>query len=209
MFFNAKKQQLDIINNSNPPNDDFHTWIRSVDVILTFEEAISDSDWAEYDKFDPDYTRKMAEDAIKSGKITVYSSYPIEDGIFVSPSKMEAQAYAGSGKVYSKDVNINDVAWIDPTQGQYARVSNEKQYSFSDDRELNKKSEQYLHRATNTLLNNFIEITGANKYTDIRGIKNAINTFAEASAKKGSVDRAEAEKLFDTLYNGAENTQKN
>ena len=48
-----------------------------------------------------------------------YSSNPITSGNFVTPSKMEAMAYAGNGKVYEKSVNINEVAWIDSLQGQY------------------------------------------------------------------------------------------
>ena len=35
---------------------------------------------------------------------------------------MEAQNYAGEGKVYSKEVSVDDVAWIDAFQGQYAKV---------------------------------------------------------------------------------------
>ena len=81
--------------------------------------------------------------------------------------------------------------------------NNKKSFSFKEDRELNKKSEQYLHRATNTLLNDFLEITEANKYADVRSIKKDINTFAEASAKRGSVDREEANKLFDVLFSEA------
>ena len=77
------------------------------------------------------------------------------------------------------------------------------QFSMKEDRQLNKKSEQYLHRATNTLLNDFLEITEANKYADVRSIKKDINTFAEASAKRGSVDREEANKLFDVLFSEA------
>lgn len=65
----------------------------------------------------------MAREALEKGSIRVYSSYPIKDGIFVTPSIMEAQSYSGDGKVYSKVVNLNDVAWVDPTQGQYAKVS--------------------------------------------------------------------------------------
>lgn len=61
LFFNAKNQQLDIIKNSNPPNDDYHTWIRSVDDILTLEEAINESDWEEYAEYNPDYAKKIAE----------------------------------------------------------------------------------------------------------------------------------------------------
>ena len=119
---NHKQKQLEIIKNNNPVNDDYHTWIRNVEDIKTLEETINDSDWSDYDEYNPDLSRQDIENAIDSGKITVYSSYPIKQGIFVSPSKMEAESYSSNGKVYSKEVNINDVAWIDPTQGQYAKV---------------------------------------------------------------------------------------
>lgn len=119
-----KTKQMDIINNSNPMLDDYHTGIRNVNDIKTLEETLNDSDYIEYDEFNPDLTRQDIENAIKKGTITVYSSYPIENGVFVSPSKMEAESYSGNGKVYSKEVPIQDVAWIDPTQGQYAKVNN-------------------------------------------------------------------------------------
>ncbi len=124
---NLKAKQLEIIQNNNPDLDDYHTWIRSVEDIKTFEETLNDSDYKEYfdsgEDFDESYTNKMAKDALEKGSIRVYSSYPIKDGIFVTPSIMEAQSYSGDGKVYSKIVNLNDVAWVDPTQGQYAKVS--------------------------------------------------------------------------------------
>ena len=103
------------------------------------------SDWAPYDEFDPDYSKQDALNAIKNGKIKVYSSHPIGQGVFVTPSKMEAQTYAGDGTVYEQVVNIDDIAWIDPTQGQYAKVEagldnsafsmpeNDIRYSFEDD----------------------------------------------------------------------------
>lgn len=122
-----KEQQNNIIQNSNPIEDDYHTWIRSADDIKTFEETLNDSDYKEYfeagENFDETYTAEMAKEALETGKITVYSSYPIEQGTFVSPSKIEAESYSGNGKVYSKEVSLTDVAWIDPTQGQYAKVS--------------------------------------------------------------------------------------
>lgn len=113
-----KTAQLDVVNKSNPMRDEQHTGIRSVDDIKTFEEAVSDSDAP----FTPDYTKEDAESALKAGEITVYSSKPIEDGVFVTPSKMEAKNYAGNGKVFSKRVSIKDVAWIDAIEGQYARL---------------------------------------------------------------------------------------
>ena len=127
-----KQQQLDIIQNNNPVNDDYHTWIRNTDDIKTFEETLQDDDWSSEDDFDPDYTWNMAQEALNNGEITVYSSYPIEQGIFVTPSKMEAESYSGNGKVYFKTVNLQDVAWIDPTQGQYAKVD-QTQYSLNND----------------------------------------------------------------------------
>lgn len=68
------------------------------------------------------YTPQVVQDALNSGKITVYSSHPIEQGVFVTPSPMEAQSYSGDGIIYSKEVDLNAVAWIEPTQGQYANV---------------------------------------------------------------------------------------
>lgn len=119
---NFKEKQLEIIQNNNPVEDDYHTWIRNVDDIKTLSETLEDSDWSDYDEFNPDLTRADIDKALETGKITVYSSYPIEQGVFISPSKMEAESYSADGKVYSKEVNIDDVAWIDPTQGQYAKV---------------------------------------------------------------------------------------
>lgn len=123
-----KAAQFDIIQNSNAAEDDYHTWIRSASEIKTLSETLADPEWAEYDEYDPDYTRQMAEDAVKNGKVTVYSSYPIGNGVFVTPSRMEAESYSANGKVYSKTVNVDDVAWIDPTQGQYAPIG----MKFSD-----------------------------------------------------------------------------
>ena len=115
-----KEQQMQVIQESNPAQDDYHTWIRSAEEIKTLQEAITGPEWAEYDEFNPDYSRAMAEEALESGEIEVFSSYPIEAGGFVTPSRMEAESYAGDGRVYSRRVPVTDVAWIDPTQGQYA-----------------------------------------------------------------------------------------
>ena len=117
-----KQEQLFIIEETNSAPNVYNAWIRSVDDIKTLAETLEDSDWSDVDEFDPDLTRVDIERAIESGKITVYSSYPIKNGVFVSPSKMEAQSYSSDGRVYQKTVNVEDVAWIDPTQGQYAEV---------------------------------------------------------------------------------------
>lgn len=117
-----KSKQLEAINESNPADDSYHTWVRSTEDIKTFDEAFFED--GEYSGMDPDFTESMAKESKKTGKITVYSSYPIENGVFVSPSQIEASQYAGgnASKLYSKEVNINDVAWIDGAEGQYAKV---------------------------------------------------------------------------------------
>ena len=53
----------------------------------------------------------------------MYSSYPLKNGTFVTPSKMKSMSYDSSDKVYSKVVNLDNVALIDPTQGQYAKTN--------------------------------------------------------------------------------------
>lgn len=145
-----KERQMQVIQESNPAQDDYHTWIRSAEEIKTLQEAIMDPEWAEYDEFNPDYSRAMAEEAMESGEIEVFSSYPIEAGGFVTPSRMEAESYAGDGRVYSRRVPVTDVAWIDPTQGQYAPTGRAR-YSVEDaatednqGKELSKEQQEFF-----------------------------------------------------------------
>lgn len=129
-----KREQLEIIQKNNAAADDYHTWIRSVDDIHTLRETLNDPEWSDYDEFNPDYTKAMAEQALRDGEIEVFSSYPIKAGVFVTPSRMEAESYSGNGKVYSQTVAPEDVAWIDPTQGQFAPVGGAR-YSLKEDSE--------------------------------------------------------------------------
>lgn len=116
-----KAKQLDLILKNNPANDDVHLWIRSTKDIHTAEEVFKEA----YDNGEamyPDFTLDMMDEALKSGKVTVYSSHPIKNGIFVTPSYMNARDYSGGGRVYSKKIPLTDVAWIDESEGQYAPV---------------------------------------------------------------------------------------
>lgn len=125
-----KQEQLNIIQQTNPMQDDYHTGIRTINDIKTFQEAYdiakqeaTDGGWTEYASY-PDITNEMIDNALKSGKITVYSSNTIKNGIFVTPSYEQALEYAGndSSKVKSKVVNVDDVAWINLDEGQYAKI---------------------------------------------------------------------------------------
>ena len=121
-----KQKQFDIISSTNPAHDDYHTWIRSTDDIKTLQEAVDEvrAEDPEYNLSSyPDVTDDMINEALQSGKVTVYSSNPIKEGVFVSPSKMQAKDYAGDSRVYSKQVSINDVAWINTDEGMFAPTS--------------------------------------------------------------------------------------
>lgn len=119
----SKQEQFDIIQATNPRRSEINfTWINSIDDIQTFQEAY-DNDIDGYVSgggFTEDYTVEDMAEALRAGKITVYSSHPIENGTFVTPSKMEALLSYGGGQGYMAEVNLDDIAWIDVDQGQVA-----------------------------------------------------------------------------------------
>ena len=132
-----KVQQCALIQKSNPPFNDYSTWIRKPEDILDFSEMMNQAmqDYNEYGDFVySDLDLDIYKQAAQSGTITIYSSYPIKPGIFVTPSRMCAEEYSGSGKIFSKTVPVDDVAWIDSSQGQYAPV---RQASNAIDEEYN------------------------------------------------------------------------
>lgn len=124
-----KGKQLEIIKSTNPMLDDYHVGIRKIEDIKTFDEVINDDGesfaWGDFSKED-------AEKALKDGKVTVYSSYPIKQGTFVSTSRIQAEEYAGGrgNRVYSKTIPLDSVAWINGDEGQYANIN--QKYSLTD-----------------------------------------------------------------------------
>ena len=135
-----KAAQLDILTRVNPMLDDYHTGIRSIEDIMTFEEAVSDGEGID---FYPDFTAEDAAEALENGEITVYSSNPIKDGAFVSPSRMQAEDYAGGGQIYSERVPLESVAWINADEGQVARINRNEnlQRWFGDSKITNDNGE--------------------------------------------------------------------
>lgn len=115
-----KSRQLEIINKTNPAPNNYNTWIRNEGDILTAEEAfkIAFEDGEMY----PDFTVEDMQQALDSGFVNVYSSKPIKDGNFITPSKMNAESYAGNEKIYSERVKIGNIAWIDEGEGQFTRI---------------------------------------------------------------------------------------
>ena len=102
-----KQKQFEIINNTNPMLNSYQVGIRSVNDIKTFDEAIQvtlNEGYTLDDLAYPDMSEEMINEALRTGKITVYSSKQIKNGNFVTPSFIQAQEYAGGrgNKVYSK-----------------------------------------------------------------------------------------------------------
>ena len=112
------KFRAKIVKDNNPVGDDYHAWIRNENDIKTFKQAYDDDGGGD---LAPDFTEAMAKKAIDSGEITVYSSRPVKAGSFVTPSKMEAKSYAGSGEIYEEKLKLKDVSWLDALQGQVTR----------------------------------------------------------------------------------------
>ena len=112
-----KQYQLEVILQANPMRNSVNVGIRTIEDILTFEEAIK-SEPPSY----PDYSEEDAERDLKRGTVTIFSSYPIVPGIFVTPSLIQAHAefvFLGDERVYSKAVPLHYVAWINGDEGMY------------------------------------------------------------------------------------------
>lgn len=150
-----KQKQFEIINANNPFNPELgnHTWIKDVSDIKTYEEVWEEE--GEIYGITPDFSEKDAINALNSGKIVVYSSHPIKNGTFVTPSKMEAISYAGNHKIYTITANLNDIAWIDPAQGQYANtnITENKKYM----KKIIRLTESDLHRIVKKSVNRILK----------------------------------------------------
>lgn len=136
-----KKKQFEIIQATNPMLDPYHVGIRSVKDIKFPEEVFSQQGWSEDDpgnteEIYPDWLFKDGQKALSKKKITVYSSNPIKNGTFVTPSKMNALCYGTS--VNKKTMSIYDIAWINSEEGQVAIVDDyEKIVNANESMNLN------------------------------------------------------------------------
>ena len=128
-----KEAQLAVILKHNPMTDDIHLGIRKLSDIKTFDEVVNDDESFVYG----DFSQQDALNALKTGKITVYSSKAINLGDFVSTSRRMAQDYAGhSGRVNQRTVNLTEVAWINGDEGVYTgpiKIKEEKKMSIKID----------------------------------------------------------------------------
>lgn len=199
-----KQAQMDIILKTNPMLDDYHTGIRKVEDIKTLEESVGearseaekygDEEWSAY----PDITNDMLQNALETGEITIYSSKPIKNGVFVTPSYMQASDYAGGGNVYEKTVPLTDVAWINTDEGQYAKVDGERM-PYQDSIEADKMSLKGIAEGKVESLSELSERLKEMKTSDEvdNAITNAVDAMPEgwrqANKKTINIARAIAE----------------
>ena len=199
-----KQAQMDIILKTNPMLDDYHTGIRKVEDIKTLEESVGearseaekygDEEWSAY----PDITNDMLQNALETGEITIYSSKPIKNGVFVTPSYMQASDYAGGGNVYEKTVPLTDVAWINTDEGQYAKVDGERM-PYQDSIEADKRSLKGIAEGKVESLSELSERLKEMKTSDEvdNAITNAVDAMPEgwrqANKKTINIARAIAE----------------
>lgn len=179
-----KSKQLEIVKNANPMTDNYHVGIRSAADIKTFEEAMKDGESFFYGDFDI----TDAEKALKSGEITVYSSKPIEQGGFVSTSQNMARDYAGGGKVYSKKVKLDDVAWINGDEGQYAKVNAAKEIP-----DINSRYNEAVKNGDKATLRQMVEDAANEAGYNNKLYHQTGATFTEFDTKNASAGKYDSE----------------
>ena len=203
-----KARQLDIVLNTNPMHDDYHTGIRTVEDIYTADEVFNEDEFSGT----PDWTIKNAQAALDKGKVTVYSSYPIKDGVFVTPSKMIAQDYAGDGRVYSKEVPLEDVAWISSEEGQLAQVGDSTRYSQQTDfypyDGENAKSRGIRKTAVYDLADGLGSMFGITGKIGKDGMRKEAFRIADKVEKFGYITKADMDNFFDAAVKAARFTDE-
>lgn len=105
-----------------------------------------------------------------------------------------------------KDNGLNVITYEDGNNDSRIKAVNSVEgakFSISEDgeTELTAAERKYINKATNSLLNNFLEKVGGDKYSDRASLKNEIRAFAEESVSKGGADKAATEKIFEKLFN--------
>ena len=180
--------QYEIIQKSNPMFDDYHVGIRSPKDIKTFAEVIDDTDSFNWG----DFTREDAQNALKRGKVRVFSSYPIKNGVFVSTSYQQALDYAGGNPngVHSREVALESVAWINGDEGQYAKV-----YSYSESGTV-----RYALSPEDIKGSDRVTTELPDKKVRLRDVITGKSTFGELKGqiKGGTSEQAEAFKVLMT-----------
>lgn len=216
---NIKQKQLEIIQETNPMNNEYNTGIRNVEDIKTFNEAYDNAKieaqedgYSQYSAY-PDITNELLDNAKETGKIKVYSSYPIENGVFVTPSLMQATDYAGGNvdNVYSETVDLNDVAWINVDEGQYAKVDNMSNLMYNEDvaipqgsliNEYNEKlSKQEWREYFKKIDNNGIEYQYGNNEKSVMKINDKIILSTYIDSKPQVVSMWNINELLADSYN--------
>lgn len=123
-----KSAQFDLLQKTNPMLDNYHTGIRSAKEINRLQDLVDNFDADSMFTY-PDFTIDNARAAVAKGTLPVFSSKPIEPGVFISPSKMMAADYAGGdvSKIFRKEIPLDDFAAIlSGDEGNYLPIASTK-----------------------------------------------------------------------------------
>lgn len=148
----------------------------------------------------------------KNGKVqTVYNINEImprkKDITKVNGSSAQKGGAQSASNVFNKTLPQNKTkvnTEIGTNLGKLLQEAQEKaKFSINDknETELTTAERKYIDKATNNLLNNFLEKVGADKYSDRASLKNEVRAFAEESVIKGRADKETTDKIFEKLFN--------
>lgn len=174
-YADNRQAQFELLQKTNPMRDDYHTGIRSPEEIYTLKNIVDS--YNEDNNFTyPDFTLADAQKAIANGSIDVYGSKPIEPGAFATPSKMMATDYAGGGEIYTKNIPLEDFAFIESgDEGNYLPLSKNKTLDATlsaSENAINDKYSDLIKKAKNyKSLNRFEKMNNPIKGSEIWGEK--------------------------------------
>ena len=174
-YADNRQAQFELLQKTNPMRDDYHTGIRSPEEIYTLKNIVDS--YNEDNNFTyPDFTLADAQKAIANGSIDVYGSKPIEPGAFATPSKMMATDYAGGGEIYTKNIPLEDFAFIESgDEGNYLPLSKNKTLDATlsaSENAINDKYSDLIKKAKNyKSLDRFEKMNNPIKGSEIWGEK--------------------------------------
>ena len=209
-----QKAQFNIIQATNPMYDDYHTGIRSPKEIKTFQEVVDDPESFSWG----DFSREDARRALKRGTIKIYSSYKIENGVFVSTSYRQALDYASGNpdKVHVREVPLDSVAWINGDEGQYADTGAVSENAGAKRSALSKPSGDEMIRQA--VARGYGDKAGANSQTSekieekkpvTKPKKTAAQVARENAERRAAAEMAQVEEQAARRVRNAEKSAEN
>lgn len=207
---NIKAAQAAFILRENPAPNEYKVWIRSQDDIVSIEELQNaDKDSDDYPNPAPDFSRDDFLRALEKGTITVYHggiSDTLQNGEFVTPSKMYAQDYGSN--VVRKEVPFTDLAFIKGTNGLEAMYIPKEALQVSGSLKTENRQDNNLYGAPAlAILEHHREERATNSITEAERLKQQ-SAVPERPDSASKTIPQEAVKAADTVQAHATQAQQ-